>query len=286
MPYTIQTLLEGTPDFLWIQPTLCHALEHRTLTIAHRFCQRRASYQPSLMKAMTRSDNALTHTQLTENARNTAPAMLTLPALCRKSTSDYLFLHEIIHAYQDVAGLVMWPLLTADNTNIAILDAPSHLRLTLFCEIMAAMESTRWAWQLKQAGNDSAWRGAERSKEWGELAHRYEVAIANPTNDTHENTTMFTWFINSHLPDYYPARARKAHDAFKKMCALKSLKLCHMSFTEIIALLPNELAKHYENLPWAELEKKVTALHPASSNATYVYTEVTRGSALYWASQS
>lgn len=252
--------------------------EQPYITFSHRFIARHACYEPRLMAAQ--GAEKYEHETLTHYARTLSKPRITLPRFINRLQKDYLLLHECTHAAQDAMGLVMWPLVHSGRVS-TMLSVRAHIRLTLFCELMAAIESTRIAHMLKEYGDHRAWQGAQRSKEWNALASLYEYKQATPS----ALNAMSGWFFESHLPAYYATRAQNAHNSFTNVHADTHTVYCDMAISDIIALLPSTLQEGYAALNWRALEECIAPPLPTTSALTPSATDwrdIIRGSALYW----
>lgn len=262
-------------------------LPEPSMNIETRFTRTPARYEPRLLSIQATANQTISIEQCAPALHCAAQEVLADIILARwvnKDTRAFLLLHEQIHAWQDKAGLIFHPLICVEQP-LPLLSLPSHIRTTLFCEAMAAIESIRMAWNKAKEGDRSAWNGTKKHREWRDFARTYET----------EQSTSALWklFFSSHLPSYYITRAAKAYHAFIEnpaygYHALSDTALASLMRTAplntCLALLPNELAEEYRAYETELLELSLLQ-HGYEEGELPPTNDLIRGSAAYWASQ-
>lgn len=164
-----------------------------------------------------------------------------------KRMNTHYWLHELMHFWQDMHGLLCTPWLT-DTMRPVILDARSHIRALLLCEAMAETEAIRASWRLKQAGFPEAWDGARLSFDWRALAAAYAAELARGRPEPEAARTVFDLWYASGQRDYYEKRGLRACQIQRKR--LPEAPLHRMAtLPEMLALLPPDRRPDYLFLP-------------------------------------
>jgi hypothetical protein len=115
------------------------------------------------------------------------------------------FLHELVHFWQDMHGLFVYPLQIANETSVQ-LDLVSQVAVHKLCEAMAATEAIRGSYRLKTKGYPQAWRGAMGSINWRGMAKIYEKAIVAGEPEYEAARLIFhVWYAGSQA-QYYEAQ--------------------------------------------------------------------------------
>lgn len=123
----------------------------------------------------------------------------------------HYWLHELMHFWQDLHGLLITPLKAKDSLPV-MLDAPSHITVTCLCEAMAETESLRASWRLKETGYPIAWQGALSSLDWGKHARAYAKDLQTMPEPEAARCAFDRWYTSTQRP-YYEKRALHAYQS-------------------------------------------------------------------------
>lgn len=160
----------------------------------------------------------------------------------------YQFLHEAYHFYQDSFGMFCTPLLRAGQPAV-LPDLKSFVYLVYLCEAMAATESVRAAWRLKDGGNDLAWRGVMRSLDWRKISNQYvsNIKLIGAENDA---ARMFfeAWYGSPLRRCFYEMQAVKLWRDMVKTAEEKTRQaVCpvSVSLSGVLDLMPFDVRPLY-----------------------------------------
>jgi len=164
----------------------------------------------------------------------------------------HYWLHELTHFWQDLHGLFLTPL-HQKNTIPVMLDAPSHITVTCFCEAMAETEALRASWRLKEQGHTIAWQGARASLDWGKHARAYEKDMQTMPEPKAAKRAFDRWHQSNQRP-YYEKRALKTYKKTLSELPLKTPdqltpQLRHINLEDLIKLLPKPQRPNYLTPP-------------------------------------
>ena len=138
-------------------------------------------------------------------------AKIGLPAFAGQDVHAHLFLHEMVHFYQDMCGLYFVPL-QEEGVFPVCLDAKSDIVAILFCEAWAAVEAIRTSWALREKGDDLGWRGAMFLPDWKGLAQGYDTDLQGGMDEKRAAARLFEgWYKGAHR-SFYERHALKIHE--------------------------------------------------------------------------
>jgi hypothetical protein len=123
------------------------------------------------------------------------------------------FLHELMHFYQDMLGLLLMPLKEQGVMPI-IADLRTSVIALLFCEAWAEVEALRTCWSLKTNGVDDApWKGALNSPDWGGLARFYDARLCENKSEAWAAARTFEQWYKGRHRDYYEFHAIEIYES-------------------------------------------------------------------------
>ena len=113
------------------------------------------------------------------------------------------FLHELMHFYEDMLGLLLMPL-KEQGVLPVMADLRTSVISLLFCEAWAEVEALRTCRSLKTKGLDTApWIGALSSPDWGALARFYEDRLVENRGEAHAAARTFEqWYKGKQRGNY------------------------------------------------------------------------------------
>lgn len=174
---------------------------------------------------------------------------VTLYLSCRHGAGNaaYEFLHEAYHFYQDSFGMFCTPLLYKEQAAV-LLDLKSFIHLVYFCEAMAATESIRAAWRLREAGNDLAWCGISHSLNWRKISNQY-VSNAVENGGVLAAQRLFSgWYGSIMRRRFYERQSIKLWRDIVKTAEEKTgmpVNFVSVTLSEILHLMPSVLRPSY-----------------------------------------
>lgn len=172
-------------------------------------------------------------------------AKFCLPYLSTPALNAHIFLHELMHFYQDMFGTYFLPLKEGEEVN-AVLDAKSDIVAILFNEAWAQTEAIRVSWSLAQQGEDLGWKGAMQSKDWRGIARAYEQDIAQGLSECEASVRCFKkWYEGSHRY-FYERHALNVHQ--KNLRRYQVLSADHfrtLELKDLIAKIPEDKRGEY-----------------------------------------
>lgn len=119
-----------------------------------------------------------------------------------RAVNAHIFLHELMHFYQDMFGLYFSPL-KEEGVFPVKLDARSTIMLILFNEAWAETQALRSSWALKEQGFDLCWEGALRSCDWKDLAQSYADDLISGMSEQEAAARLFLrWYEGDHREAY------------------------------------------------------------------------------------
>lgn len=188
------------------------------------------------------------------HARGEIQARFVFSARYGSAQIAHYWLHELMHFWQDLHGLFLTPLQQPHSLPI-MMDVASHIAVTCLCEAMAETEALRASWRLKQAGHDSAWRGALSSLDWGSHARAY-MRDVNIMPEPQAARRAFDRWYESRQRRYYEKRALGAYLAMLNELDLShpqalSTRLRRVDLTMLIETIPITQRPNYLLLPEA-----------------------------------
>lgn len=167
-----------------------------------------------------------------------------------KNTTLLTWLHELIHFYQDMHGLFFTPLSIKGQPRF-ILDEDSAVWVVQACEMMAAVESIRAAWRLKEEHNiDNAWMGARYSLNWMGMAGLYERETKlSEHNDAEILMVLAKKWLHSVQQRYNASRTRAAHQSMLRHIedALEPIEVS-VDFESFVNAIPVNHQSHFSYL--------------------------------------
>lgn len=125
---------------------------------------------------------------------NAYPVKMCLNRLLPITAQSFTFLHEVMHFYQDMNGFYYAPLREV-GVFPTMPDFRGRVMLTLFNEAWATCEAIRASYRIAQGGDDTPWRGALSSFDWGGLAREYAQNLEGGMEEARAAKTMFeAWY--------------------------------------------------------------------------------------------
>lgn len=169
------------------------------------------------------------------------------------------FLHEIMHFYQDMLGLYLLPL-KEQGVMPVMADMRTYIMAVLFCEAWAQIEALRTcrALKLKQI-DDTAWRGALVSRDWGKLARFYDEKLAENKGESYAAARSFEqWyaqkkhrcFYERHAMGIYESEFIRFTDDLEGDSGNEGAigeRLRSASFSELLNKIPQDVVPKYFN---------------------------------------
>lgn len=185
------------------------------------------SYQPQALNLNNPEELEETIEQLKKNGHTHSTIKLSLRF--GKWIMYHTFLHELYHAHQDSLGLFLIPLHINGKPQFS-LDENSQRTITLFNEALAATESIRASYRLKENGYPDAWYGALLSPDWHKLARTYAKDIKNTNYEETAAKNLFNNWHNSHLKKYYEKKSSQPQTS--------KMELKDINYENLSALIP------------------------------------------------
>lgn len=137
-------------------------------------------------------------------------AEIRLPRFSPSSVKFHLFLHEVMHFYQDMLGLYFIPLKEQGKAPV-MPDVHSFVRLFLFCEAWAEIEAIRTSWALREKGDARGWDGALKSADWKDLAVFYDSRLNEGESEAKVAADTFRKWYSGYHRDVYEMQALKIY---------------------------------------------------------------------------
>lgn len=154
----------------------------------------------------------------------------------------HCWLHELVHLQQDMLGLM--PEIFPDSTPKAplqLLNAQADIQRYLFCEALAATKAIIASVEMRNHGNDRAWRGALAMREFRPLAEKASSLFdTQASGEDIATKTLLSWY---ELPirQTYEKRALLAWKRHYERATSGSatnviIKVSHVQITSFIEL--------------------------------------------------
>ncbi len=206
-----QTLLDLAEKDIFMGSVL-NALKAYGYNIEYRFFAGNGSYAPFGLSVSEFDQEAFKAEFKEQMDAGLYKAAFEFSPRYLKSTTMLTWLHELVHFYQDMHGLFFTPLRIEGQPRF-ILDEDSAVWIVQACEMMAAIESLRAGWRLKQEQHmPEIWSGAQYSLNWMGFASLYESEILKTTvDDSAACEKIAHKWLHSVQQKYNASRTRKAH---------------------------------------------------------------------------
>ncbi len=186
-------------------------------------------------------------------------ARIVLPALGGQGRAAHLFLHEMMHFYQDMCGLYLVPLQERGVFPFA-LDAYSEIVAILFSEAWAQTEAIRASWAIREKGDDLGWRGAVSSPDWGDLARRYDDDLSAGADEAKAAANVFEgWYAKPqrgvyerHALGIYQQNLKRYHENAPGVLGIDPY-LRRLELLMLLARLPQgAVPRFFAHLDWSK----------------------------------
>ncbi len=186
-------------------------------------------------------------------------AVITLHLLSGQAQQTHSLMHEMMHFYQDMLGLYFLPL-QEKGVFPVMPDARSMVRIILFNEAWAEVETIRAAWAMNRRGQDMAWRGALKSKDWSALARSYDDDLASGVDEAKAAANLVVRWYESSQRAFYERHALRVFDVqFEKFKSGVdgdsdfSAQFRRVDIQDMIARIPqNETPSYFSQINWEE----------------------------------
>jgi len=225
-------------------------LEDYGYHIQHRFYGHSGAYLPENIEIIEECETELAVQAL--HAQGDLKAKFAFSFRFGGAQIAHYWLHELMHFWQDLHGLFLTPLQQKGAIPV-MLDAPSHVAVTCFCEAMAETEALRASWRLKEKGFPVAWQGALSSQDWGQHARFYAKNMQQMSEVEAARHSFDRWY-ESGKRSYYEKRALKAYQKTLNGLSVMNpekvkIRLRQVNLDELLKTLPEAESPEYLNLP-------------------------------------
>ncbi len=186
-------------------------------------------------------------------------AKINLSRFNSEGENAHIFLHEVMHFYQDMLGVYFLPI-QEQGVFPMTLDAPSALRAFLFCEAWAEVEAIRTSWALREKGDARAWRGAMKSKDWQSLARGYDANLQNGMDEAKAAATLFrAWYEGDHRAFYerealkiYESNMARYIDGLGEEQVVRD-QFRHLDYAKLLEhITPQHLPRYLTQIDWSD----------------------------------